>query len=168
MGLVFKSFLIIVLILLIFAFLELTSDTGLFTNSPIKGTEKLFYIFELERDYGTKVSIIESQNTSDIFLGMTADNLEFGIVPTGSISKRFINVANDDEIDYKILLIVTGNISPMVKFDKNDFVLQKGENAKVTISLDSSLASEYGNYTGKVSVISKIPRFSFLNIAGGY
>ena len=152
MGLVFKSFLIVTLILLVFALIELTFKT-----------EKLFYVFELENKYETKVTIIEQKNTSELFLGMTADNLEFGVIPCGVVSKRYVDLANDDEIDYKILLTVTGNISPMVKFNKNDFILDKGENSQVTVSLDSSLASSPGNYTGTVSVISKRPKLLLLN-----
>ena len=163
MGLVFKSFLIVILILLVFALIELTFGTGLFTNFLVEKTEKLFYVFELENKYETKVSIIEQQNTSELHLGITADNLEFGVMPPGSVSKRFLNLANDDEIDYKILLIVKGNISSMVKFDKNDFILHKGEYAKVTVSLDSSIALTTGNYTGEVSVVSKRPRLLFLS-----
>jgi hypothetical protein len=94
---------------------------------------------------------------------MTSDNLEFGIIPLRSVSKRFLNLANGNETNDKIQLIATGNISPMVKFDKNNFILYKNDNTTVTILLDSSLASKPGNYTGEVSVISKRSRFSFLN-----
>jgi len=163
MGLVFKSSLVIILILLFFALIKLTFNTSFITNIPIENTDKIFYVFELENKYVTKVNIIEQQNTSETFLGMTADNLEFGVIPLGSISKRFLNLANDDEIDYKILFIVNGNISPMIKFDKNDFILQKGKDTTITVSLDSSLALNSGNYTGEVSVVSKRPRLLFLN-----
>ena len=163
MGLVSKSFLIVVLILLVFALVKLTFNTGLITNFLVEEAEKLFYVFKLENKYETGVSIIEQQNTSELFLGMTADNLEFGVIPTGVVSKRFMNLANKDEVDYKVLLIVTGNISPMIKFNKNDFILQKGENVEITVFLDPSLAQDLGNYTGEISVISKTPKFSFLN-----
>lgn len=163
MGLVFKSFLIVLLILLVFALIEFTFGTGLFTSFLMERTEKLFYVFELENNYKTKVSIIEQKSTSGLFYGITADNLEFGIISPGSVSKRFLNLENDDEIDYKILLVVTGNISPMVKFDKNDFILHEDESTEVTVSLDASLALKLGNYTGEVSVVSKRPRFLFLN-----
>lgn len=163
MGLVSKSFLIIILIMLMFALIELTFGIGFFTNILTEKKEKLFYVFEFESNHKTEVSITEQQNASNIFLGMTADNLEFGIIPLGSISKRFLDLTNTDEKDYGILLMVTGNISPMVKFDKNDFVLHKNENVKITVSLNSSLAPNLGNYTGEISIISKRPKFSFLN-----
>jgi len=162
MGLVFKSFLIIILIFLFFVLIKLTFNTNFITNFLTEKTDKLFYVFELEKKYETKVSIID-QNTSDIFLGITADNLEFGIIPLSAVSKRFINLTNDDEINYIILLKSTGNISPMVKFDNNNFILHKGENTTITVLLDSSFASNPGNYTGEVSIISKRPRFSFLS-----
>jgi len=167
MGLVFKSFLIIVLILLVFALIELTFGACLFTNFLVERAEKLFYVFEVENNYETKVNVIEQQNTSELFIGVTADNLEFGLIPLGAVSKRFLNLANDDEINYKILLIVSGNISPMVEFNENDFVLQKGENATITVFLDSSLALNPGNYTGEVSLLSKRPRLLFLNSMWG-
>jgi hypothetical protein len=163
MGLVFKSFLIIILIFLFFALIKLTFNTNLITDFLTEKTEKLFYVFKLEKNYEAKVSIVEQQNTFDIFLGVTSDNLEFGIIPLGSVSKRFLNLANGNETNNKILLIATGNISPMVKFDKNNFVLHKNENATITVLLDSSLASNPGDYTGEVSIISKRPKFSFLS-----
>ncbi len=162
MGLVSKSFLVIILILLVFVLIKLTFNTNFIGSFFVERTEKLFYIFELEKKYETKVSIIKKQNSSELFLGVTSDNLEFGVLSHDTVSKRFLNLANDDEMDYKILLITTGNISPMVKFDRNDFILHEGETVKITVSLDPSLASNLGNYTGEISVISKKPKFSFL------
>jgi len=163
MGLVFKSFLIVILIFLVFALIKLTFNISLTANFLVEKTEKLFYVFKLENKYETKVTVLEKQNTSNIFLGITGDNLEFGVIPLGSISKRFIDLANDDEMDYKILFIITGNISPMVKFDKNNFILHEGENTRIIVSLDSSFAQNPGNYTGEVTVISKKPRLFFLS-----
>jgi hypothetical protein len=88
------------------------------------------------------------------------------VVPIGSKSIKFLDLANHDEKDYKILINVEGNISPMVTFDKNDFILHKGNNAKIKVSLDSSLTSNPGNYTGEISIISKRPKFSFFDIRG--
>jgi len=152
MGLVFKSFLIVILILLIFVLIGLTFNT-----------DKIFYTFELENEYETKVSIIEQQNTSDIFLGITTDNLEFGVMPRESVSKRFLNLTNNDDTDYKIILISKGNITPFVNFEKNDFILHKDETVKITVFLNSSPVVNLGNYTGEIYVISKRPRFLFLN-----
>jgi hypothetical protein len=164
MGLVFKSFLIVALILLFFALIKLTFNTSFITNYLIEKTDKLFYVFKLENKYETKVSIIEEKNISNILLGVTGDNLEFGVIPLKSVSKRFFNLSNNDNVkNYKIQLIVTGNISPMVNFDKNNFILHKDDNTTVTIILDSSLASKSGNYTGEISVISKRPKFSFMD-----
>jgi hypothetical protein len=133
-------------------------------NFLTEKTGKLFYVFKLEKNYTTKVSIIEEKNTSNIFLGITGDNLEFGVIPLKAVSKRFFNLSNNDNVkDYKILLTVKGNISSMVNFDKNNFILRKEESATITVFLDSSLALKPGNYTGEISVISKRPKFSFLN-----
>ena len=163
MGFIFKSFLILVLILLFFALFELTFTTGFIANLLIKRMENLVYVFELRNNYKTQVSILEQQNISDIFLGVTVDNLEFGEIPVNSVIRRFLNLDNKDEIDYKVLLIVSGNISPMISFDKNDFILPKENNMTVTVILDSSIAPKPGNYTGEVSVLSKKPRFLFLS-----
>ncbi len=163
MGLVFKSFLVLILILLFFVLVKLIFNTTSIMGFFFEKTEELLYDFKVEKNYETKVSIIEQKNTSDLFMGITSNNLEFGMIPLGSVSKRFLNLSNNDEENYKILLITTGNISPMIKFDKNNFILHKNDITSVTVSLDSSLTLKSGNYTGEISVISKKPKISFLN-----
>lgn len=158
-----KFLLIVILIILFLALIGLTFGTMYFTNFLVKSADKLFYKFELEKTYKTQVGIIEPKNNSNLLLGFTSDNLEFGIIPLGSVSKRFLTLTNNNEENYKIILKVSGNISPMVKFNKNDFILAKDENMSVTVFLDSSIGLVPGNYTGEIFVISSRPKFSFLN-----
>ena len=67
MGLVFKSFLIVILILLVLTLVELISYKGFFTKIITDKIEKLSYVFEIEGEYITKVSIIEIKNISREF-----------------------------------------------------------------------------------------------------
>ncbi|MDI6826313.1 MAG: hypothetical protein QMD36_03945 [Candidatus Aenigmarchaeota archaeon] len=131
-------------------------------------TEKkvdLFFVYEIVK-YPSNVEIIESEKKSNITLGMTGDpwNLNFGIIPIGTESRRFMNLANKKEEIYKVEIYVYGNISPMVSFDRNNFILRKGDEVKVTALLNSTLSKGAGKFMGEIDIVSKRARIPFLNV----
>ena len=165
-----KKIPIIILIILFFVlFLLLSTFSGpknkinFVENETVEKTEDPFFIYETIM-YPTNVSIIKLENKTNITLGITGDpwNLNFGVVPIGVDSRRFINLANYKEENYKVEILVYGNISPMVSFDKNNIILHKGDELKVTALLNSTIATKKGSFTGEIDVISKGARYSFL------
>jgi hypothetical protein len=89
-------------------------------------------------------------------------NLNFGVIPIGIESRRFLNLVNYKDENYKVEIQAYGNISPMISFDKNDFILHKGDELKITVLLNSTLSKETGNFTGEINIFSKGAKFSFL------
>jgi hypothetical protein len=131
-------------------------------------TEKnagLFFVYETVR-YPSNVEIIKLESKSNFTLGLTNEpwNLNFGVIPIGILSKRFINLANRKEEIYKVEIHAYGNISPMVSFDRNNFILKKDDEVKVTAMLNSTLSKETGKYYGEIDIISKRNKLPFFNV----
>jgi hypothetical protein len=131
-------------------------------------TEKndgIFFVYETVK-YSSNVEIIKVENKSNITVGITNNpwDLNFGVIPIGILSKRFINLANGKEEIYKVEIHVYGNISPMISFDKNNFILRKDDEVKVTALLNSTLSKETGKYTGEINIISKRSKIPFFNV----
>ncbi len=167
-----EKILLIILIILffllflrVFYFPEPKIKTNFITNLTVEKTENPFFIHETIK-YPTNVSIIKLMDKSNITVGMTVDpwNLNFGVVPIGVESRRFINLANYKEENYKVEIHAYGNISPMISFDRNNIILHKNDELKITVSLNSTLSTEIGNFTGEIDIVSKGAKFSFLEV----
>jgi hypothetical protein len=167
-----KKKIIILLIILFFVLFILLSNfpgsevkTSFVTNETAEKTEDLFFIYETVM-YPSNVKIIKLENKSNITVGITGDpwNLNFGVVPIGVDSRRFINLANYKEKNYKVEMHAYGNISHMISFDKNNIILHKGDELKITALLNSTLSTGTGNFTGEIDIISKGAKFSFLEV----
>ena len=166
MGL--KNILLLVLVLIIgfsvFLYNRSIMKTEFTQNQTIKEMENLLFRCEVV-EYPSYVEVTNPEmNESDIHVGMSVDpwELNFGALPLGSGSKKYINIANYEDNPRKVRMISYGNISSMIRFSENNIVLRKGDEKKITIFLNTSLG-EIGNYTGEVDAISKESKYSFLN-----
>jgi len=159
--------LLIVAIVLVICLLGLlfykrpVTKTGFVTNMTIERTENPFFFYEIIK-YPSNVEIIPPEPSTSYRVGITGDpwNVNFGVFQPGINGKRFLNVANYKEQEYHVKVICHGNISPMISFSEDDFILYKGEEKKITVFLNTSLSTESGNYTGEIDIISentKIP-----------
>jgi len=131
-------------------------------------TEKnvgLFFVYETVK-YPSNVEIIKLENKSNITLGITGEpwNLNFGVIPVGIESRRFINLANKNEEIFRVEIYLYGNISPMVSFDRNNFILRKGDEVKVTALLNSTLSGGTGKFMGEIDIVSRRARIPFFNV----
>jgi hypothetical protein len=166
-----KKIMIILLIILLFflislIFYEPKVKTNFVKNLTVEKTEDLFFVYETVM-YPSNVEIIKlGKDRSNISVGITGEpwNLNFGFVPIGVESRRFINLANYKEEKYKVEIQAYGNISPIISFDKNNFVLNKGDELKITVLLNSTLSTKTGNFTGEIDIVSKGAKFQFLEM----
>ena len=157
-----KWLIVLFLVLLFSLFLTLKPRiTGFVTNVTIQRFKTFPFTYEIVR-YPAKVEI--TKENGSLNLGMSADPwiLDFGSFPPGIGSKKIINLENPTNKTYRIKLRAKGNISGMIKFDKNNFLLEKGEKTKVSVLLNSSL-SRVGNYSGEVDVIYKWIPYPYLD-----
>ena len=136
---------------------------GFVTNMAIDRSENPLFLYETIK-YPSNVEIIPSESSTSHRVGITGDpwNVNFGVLQPGINGKRFINVANYKELPYHVKLVSYGNISPMISFSENDFILYKGDEKKITVFLNSSLFTGAGNYTGEIDIISENTNIPFL------
>jgi hypothetical protein len=166
-----KIGIVLVLIIAVVAFLfifskEPPAPEEFVNNKTIENYSTFFYNYEILR-YPSNVEIMPIENTNEnVVLGFVTDpwNINFGIIPgNGSYATRTIEISNKEERNNEITLNVYGNISPLVVFSKNRFVLKPNEKASIEVFLYSK-DSEPGNYTGEIDILSKKPIYNFLSI----
>lgn len=167
MGSLKKEVILIIIaaILIIFLFIvtiEPPEPKDFVIDKVVLNYSNAFFNYKTVR-YPTSVSIVPSQE-ENFDIGFVTDpwNLKFGVAPgNGSYIKRFINVKNLNEGYNKISLKVYGNITPLVNFSKNNFILNENESTVVEVGLYTESA-KIGNYTGEIDIIIKTPKYDFL------
>jgi len=162
-----KEITIAIVILIIFLFiatLDPSGPTELANEKTIANYSNLFFDYKIIR-YPTNVEIIPTTE-ENINLGIVTDpwNIKFGVIPgNGSSVRRYINIKNINGNYSKIKLKVYGNITPLVNFSKNDFILNGNESVAVEVNLYTESA-EFGNYSGEIDVTIKAPKYDLFKI----
>ena len=92
---------------------------------------------------------------ADAVMGFNIDNdaLHFGSIGRGSGSRREITI-NDIKQDVIITTIKKGEIATWVNAP-NGFIMRKGEERNIFVSLGVPLYAKPGNYTGEILFILK-------------
>jgi len=135
------------------------------TNRTVERSEKTFFIHETIR-YPAKIRVTEFEsNLSDIKVGIAGETwqLNFGYVPIGMKQRKFFDMANPKETDIKVRINSYGNISPMIEFEKNNFILHKDEMMKVGVIIEPLKTTQPGNYTGEIDIFIVKPKYPFLS-----
>ncbi len=163
-----KNMLLLVLILIIgfnlFLYKKTTVKTEFVENQTIKEMQNLLFRYEII-EYPSYIEVTDPEmNISNTRIGMSVDpwNFNFGALPPESGSRKYINLANYEDNPRKVKIVCYGNISSMIQFSENNIILRKGDEKKISVSLNTSL-TKIGNYTGEIDVISKESKCSFLN-----
>ncbi len=142
------------------AVLSVPSPTGrLLDNQTVEFDENALFTYEISR-YSSRVEI-----SNNLSLGFSLDpwNLNFGIVPKGgNMGRRFLTLQNSEDIPAKVQLKSYGNISPMIEFSDNNFLLLKEAPQSITITLNTTKDTLPGNYSGEIDIIVKKPKYGFV------
>lgn len=102
--------------------------------------------------------------TGNITIGfdVTPGQLDFGTVPPGgSISRKFVEIANPTGKSARITLKKDGRISPILYFSENNFILTSGRSMNVTVYV-APFSGDSGIYEGNVEIEYKRMNFEFL------
>jgi hypothetical protein len=118
-----------------------------------------FITYEITR-YPSNISIVAVNNIS---LGFVTDpwNLNFGKVTKGGNITRYISIKNKEEKKVLVKLEGKGNISKILSFEKNKFILNGGENINISITAVTKDV-DVGIYAGEVDVTIEKPNFDFI------
>lgn len=160
-----------ILILLIFsALLILFSNlqepqipTEFVDNRTVDAYSNLIYSYDIIRyPSSAEITPLGSLNGS-IILGFVTDNwnLNFGGVPAnGSYVTRTINLHNSEDNDVIVRMKSYGNITPMIEFERNDFVLKSAESTTVNVVFNSGVF-DIGDYSGEIDIIIEKHIYNF-------
>lgn len=121
--------------------------------------ENVLFVYEIIK-YPTKVEIIDKN--SDFKIGISLDPwlIDFGSIEEGMGGRRYINIVNDKDYVYKTRLTSFGNISKMIKFGNNNFLVESNKSLNVSVSLN---ALSPGNYTGEIDIVLKRFKYPIFN-----
>jgi len=88
------------------------------------------------------------------------DELNFGKIPLGGRSTKFIDVSNQFNYPAKIRLVMSGNITPFVDLSNEEMILGPLETGQISVCFNSR---EMGNYSGHINIISYLPKYDIGN-----
>ena len=85
-----------------------------------------------------------------------SEKLAFGmVIPASSSSTRYVILLNKKDYPLNVYIDFYGNLAEWVAVSDNYFVLEPGEEKKLSFSASAPKGSAYGNYTGKARFIFK-------------
>ena len=113
--------------------------------------------------YPAKVEVLVPTGNLTIGFNTGTNELDFGRVETGSSVKKWLNLTITDEKTSRITLKSKGDISPLLIFGKNDFLLSGKDSISVTMNAGSP-----GKYTGEVAVVVQRSSYDILRQLIGY
>lgn len=133
--------------------------------------QSLYFDYEITQ-IPASAKVTHEINLTGIDIGVSIDpwDLNFGSIPRGgSFGTRKILLRNLKDEPAKIGLYSSGNISPLVKFQDDSFVLQPGQELNTEINLITGKNTELGSYNGRIDLVVRRHRFDVLqNILGGF
>jgi hypothetical protein len=123
-------------------------------------TDGMFFTKAVDRIPARAAIVAPKVENDTITVGVSADRneLNFGVVIQNMSVTKFLNIENKD-VAVKECVVSYGDIGPLINVPENSFVLSTGESKAVTLHFSGS---ELGNYTGEVDVITKKPKFGFM------
>jgi hypothetical protein len=122
----------------------------------IEKSSNLFFDYETF-SYPARVKVLPKSESVQI--GVSGDTwiLDFGQIYVGMGSRKYINVTVDEQ--YKVMLKSSGNISSMLRFEKNNFIVEKG-NVAIPVYVEPK---NPGFYDGELKIVFKKVKYNFLN-----
>jgi len=85
-----------------------------------------------------------------------SEKLAFGMVmPASSSSTRYVILSNKKDYPLNVYIDFYGNLAEWVTVSDNYFVLEPGEEKKLSFSASAPVNATYGNYTGRARFVFK-------------
>jgi hypothetical protein len=110
--------------------------------------------FQTAERYQAKVAVGEPAAQAES-IG-AEDQLDYGRMPKGDTSTRFISLTNGGERDVYIRVMETGSIAGIMKLEEKSFILRAGESRQLDLAVSIPKETKKGAYSGTV-IIFKIP-----------
>ncbi len=141
------------------------NQTEFVNNMTFENSTDLFFYYGTTK-YPASVQVRNVKpEDSSIVIGLSVDPwyLGFGIIPSGgNFGKRSLILTNTQDRDTKVNFRVYGNISQMVSFSKDNFVLHSSDSITINVFCRTTGTTPEGNYTGEIDIIVKYPKYEFM------
>jgi len=112
--------------------------------------------------YGVSLNVFEqeaSTGKSVIGISVDANSLNFGTVPKGAISGKYIAINNTEPLRSKVCISSAGNITGYISLETPCFVLNNSEEKRIYVQASGR---DPGNFSGVLKVAVKTPRYWWL------
>jgi hypothetical protein len=157
-----KKYVAIAIIVAILAFLAASffefTDYEKTSGSIVYGERHNLFFDYSYFIYPAHINVSSDKNNVSIGFDVSLEKIDFGAVVTeGTISRKYINVTNNEKVPVTIEARKYGNISDMVSFIGNDFTLGAGETSQIEIDAKPG-AIQSGDYYGQIEIIIKKSR----------
>ncbi|NOZ81126.1 MAG: hypothetical protein GXP63_05630 [DPANN group archaeon] len=98
---------------------------------------------------------IPAQVTVDNRSGFQHDKAKmlFGNIEPGNFGKRFLNVSQNKEFPMDVKIGMRGDLSSWVQVSPEEFVLDPGQQVKVSFAITVPKDTPLGNYTGTANIV---------------
>jgi len=101
------------------------------------------------------VQVVEGENVMGI--NPLADKLDFGDLSRNNGMTRYVTLKSGGGIPIYIAVLKIGEISDLVKTDKNLFVLKTGEEVKLSFEIKIPPSAQTRKYSG-YTIIFRLPK----------
>lgn len=105
--------------------------------------------------YKMVVQVVDKENVLGI--NPLADNLDFGDLSRNNGMTRYVDLKNNGKLNIYFVVWKFGEISDLVKIDKNFFTLKPGEETKVAFEIKIPPSAEAKKYKGGVWIF-RVPK----------
>ena len=105
--------------------------------------------------YKMVVNVVEGENVMGV--NPLADKLDFGDLSRNNGMTRYVTMKSSGGISTYVLVWKMGEISELVKVDKNSFVLKPGEEVKISFEIQIPPSAEVKKYSGRIWIF-RLPK----------
>lgn len=98
--------------------------------------------------YKMIVNVVEGENIMGV--NPTAEKLDFGDLSRNNGMTRYVTLENGGRFSAYVVVWQFGDISHLVKLDKNFFSLEPGEGAKLSFDISIPPSASIKKYSGSV------------------
>ena len=143
-------------------FLPLPKSPKKFVENVTSETEKSFFFLQTTIRYPAKGNVTElkiENQTLSVGVSVETFQLHFGRVPQNLTVRKIITLRNNENVPVKVRLRAFGNISQLIRFSKDELLLQPKKEARIYVIFN---ATKIGWFVGEVDVYLKKPKYRFL------
>jgi hypothetical protein len=99
-----------------------------------------------------EVAVDVAENGVEAESRAAVDGLDFGLLPHGESSMRFITIKNDGDRDVYVKIYKLGKAGKFLEINRNDFTLKAGEMENLEFTLNVPSGAKEKRYEGKVFI----------------